>query len=322
MKKQNGLFIISLDFELFWGQFDKVKFNNYRKNIIGTEVAVLRLLSTFKKYNISCSWATVGFVLSNPSEFKSSMPKITPSYANKRLCPYSYFDKIAEGDKKYFFSPKLVEKIDKTRGQELCSHTYSHYYSKEKGQNINEFEHDLISQSCILKNNNYKNPLSIVFPRNQVNNKYFEILYKYGYKTFRGNQDNLIYKENSKNKIINYVLRLIRFFDSYINISGNNTYYINMEKLLNIKQSAFLRPFNSRLKYFEKIKINRIKKSMLSAAIQKKVYHLWWHPHNFGTNIDENFRNLESILDYYVKLNKEYGFESKNMRQVYNDLQS
>ena len=43
MKKQNGLFIISLDFELFWGQFDKVKFNNYRKNIIGTEVAVLRL---------------------------------------------------------------------------------------------------------------------------------------------------------------------------------------------------------------------------------------------------------------------------------------
>ena len=93
-------------------------------------------------------------------------------------------------------------------------------------------------------------------------------------------------------------------------------------KSLNIKQSAFLRPFNSRLKYFEKIKINKIKKSMLSAAIQKKVYHLWWHPHNFGTNIDENFRNLESILDYYVKLNKEYGFKSKNMRQVYNDLQS
>jgi hypothetical protein len=52
---------------------------------------------------------------------------------------------------------------------------------------------------------------------------------------------------------------------------------------------------------------------MTVAARQGKVFHLWWHPHNFGLHTDENLAFLERILEHYAKLRHEYGFESAAM---------
>ena len=52
------------------------------------------------------------------------------------------------------------------------------------------------------------------------------------------------------------------------------------------------------------------------AAKKGLVYHLWWHPHNFGINQSENFAFLEKLLRHYKKLNNEIDFESKNMQQL------
>ena len=55
---------------------------------------------------------------------------------------------------------------------------------------------------------------------------------------------------------------------------------------------------------------------MKHAAKNGLLYHLWWHPHNFGANTEENFKTLEEILKYYEFLNKKYGFESKTMKDT------
>jgi alkyl hydroperoxide reductase subunit AhpC len=47
---------------------------------------------------------------------------------------------------------------------------------------------------------------------------------------------------------------------------------------------------------------------------KKKVYHLWWHPHNFGRNTQENIKMLDAILEHYTYLNKQYGFTSVTMQ--------
>jgi hypothetical protein len=57
---------------------------------------------------------------------------------------------------------------------------------------------------------------------------------------------------------------------------------------------------------------------MLTAAKQKALFHLWWHPHNFGKNQKENLIQLEDVLKYYVKMNMEFGMKSMNMSEVVN----
>lgn len=55
---------------------------------------------------------------------------------------------------------------------------------------------------------------------------------------------------------------------------------------------------------------------MLYAAKNNENFHLWWHPHNFGINIEENMKNLEDLLKYYTYLNKKYKMKSKNMKEL------
>ena len=52
---------------------------------------------------------------------------------------------------------------------------------------------------------------------------------------------------------------------------------------------------------------------MSYAAKMGLIYHLWWHPHNFGANQDKNFAFLEKILNHYDDLHLKYNFESHTM---------
>ncbi len=55
---------------------------------------------------------------------------------------------------------------------------------------------------------------------------------------------------------------------------------------------------------------------MTYAAENGRLFHLWWHPHDFGLNTDKNLANLKEILEHYEFLNQKYGFESKNIGEV------
>ena len=52
---------------------------------------------------------------------------------------------------------------------------------------------------------------------------------------------------------------------------------------------------------------------MNHAAQKNEVYHLWWHPHNFGDNVEENFLFLEKILKHYRFLSDKHNFTSVTM---------
>ena len=107
--------------------------------------------------------------------------------------------------------------------------------------------------------------------------------------------------------------------DSYVNLTGFHCYdveEIKKSKPYNIPSSRFLRPYHSRLFFLEKLKLNRIKDAMTHAAKHNLVYHLWWHPHNFGINLDENINMLIKILSHYKYLNEKYRFESVTMENL------
>ena len=55
---------------------------------------------------------------------------------------------------------------------------------------------------------------------------------------------------------------------------------------------------------------------MTKAAKTGSLYHLWWHPHNFGNNVEKNMKFLEEILKHYQYLSGKYGMVSLNMEEA------
>ncbi|MFI1773829.1 polysaccharide deacetylase family protein [Thalassobellus citreus] len=316
----NGKFIISLDFELHWGVFDTLSLKQYQTNLSNVKNVIDKLLVLSNKYDIKLTFATVGFLFAdNKKEIKKFMPTLLPNYTDQNLNPYRLLNEIGDDEKMapLHYSKSNIKLIKQTGNHEIGTHTFSHYYCLASGQNSSEFDEDLKSAKKIADTMGI-GLTSIVFPKNQINKQHLEICKNNGITNYRGAEKHNIYNYpnfNTKKK------KLLRFIDNYINVSGYNTYPINniskdSSGLINLPSSRFLRPYIPKLAFLEFLKIKRIQKAMKHAAINNELFHLWWHPHNFGANMNENFENLENIFKTYANLNKKHQFKSVTMTEL------
>lgn len=314
---REGKFIISLDFELHWGGvelWDLVQKKEYFNN---TRIGIPLTLALFDKYKIHCTWATVGFLFAkNRDQLKEFIPNNKPSYLNPALNYYSLIEqnKIGynEDDDPYHYAPSLISKILRTPNQELASHTFCHYYCNEKGQNVTQFEADIQAAQKIAMENFGVELKSLVFPRNQFNKEYLEVSKKNGIKVFRSNP-NVWFWQNNYGKLS----PVFRAMDTLLAISKSLSFkhseIVISNGITELPASRFFRPYIAKEKNIRKRKLHRILNEMTFAAKNNRLYHLWWHPHNFGDALQENLEDLELILSHYKDLNLKYGFESKSM---------
>lgn len=318
---KNGKFVISLDFELMWGVRDKKDKTNYGDNILGVHKVIPKLLETFRKHEIKATFSTVGLLFfETKQELLANIPKIKPLYDETNLSPYNGHFDILDNDFKsdlYHFAPILIKEIQKYPEQEIGTHTFSHYYCLEQGQTIETFKEDIKSAISIAEKYNI-DLTSLVFPRNQFNDDYLKICLELGIFCYRGNEQSWLYK--AKNGAEESTLRrAIRLLDAYINISGHNCYsdhFLKSKMPIDIPSSRFLRPFSRKLKFLDGLRLRRIKSGMTYAAKNNLTYHLWWHPHNFGINQNENFAFLEKILQHYNELSQKFDFQSITMSNL------
>jgi len=311
---KTGALCISLDFEKFWGVHDVTNLKNNEQHLIKVNHIVDQLLELFKKYNIHCTWAVVGLLnFDSLKELENYSKPININYTQNEFSPFPLNKySLQNVDSNTFLATHEIKKIESTPNQEIASHTFSHLYCLEKG----------ISEKDIQNDIKYFNETigeidSIIFPRNQVNEVYLNYLSKNKQITYRGNQQNKFWA-NSDYKTEGVLKKSGRVLDAYIKISKDNLVdwkSLKQNKNINIPASRFLRPYQFS-NTIEKLKIKRIKKQMLAAAQQDKIYHLWWHPHNFSKNTTENFRQLEDLLKYFRALNKTYQFQSLNMNEI------
>lgn len=321
----SGKFVISLDFELFWGMRDHLTLETYGKHILGVREAFPKIIEAFEAHQVKATFATVGFLFAaDKEELIDLCPKDQPKYANKSLSPYNgHFDLIGENEEsdRYHFAPSLLKLLQKYPNQEIATHTFSHYYCLENGQTQENFREDLIAALKIAEAKGVS-VKSIIFPRNQFNEAYVEVLKDLGITSYRGNEK-IWFFNGAMGEWSKLLKRAFRLLDSYVSISGHNCYDMEGIKAstpYNIPSSRFLRPFSPKLRILEPIRLKRILNGMTYAAKHKKVYHLWWHPHNFGVHQEENFKILNKILDHYDLLRSKYGFESMTMGEVSNQL--
>lgn len=317
---KSGSLVISLDFELYWGVRDKRTLADSRSRMKGVHAAIPRILSLFEEYGIHATWATVGFLFfSDAEELLKNVPLLKPSYIDQSLCPYSYVKLTGAKERDLHFAPYLIDKIASTKNQEIGTHTLSHYYCLEEGQTVEQFQADLSTAMDVAKARGLALK-TLVFPRNQSDEAYIRAFADLGGQAYRGNEFSPLYRASTTSGH-SLVKRAARLLDAYINISGSNTYKLEtpaLSQCLNIPASRFLRPYSKRLALFDGLKLKRIKDAMSYAALHNEIFHLWWHPHNFGVDTDENIRFLERILSHYASLRRDHGMASMSMSEAAN----
>lgn len=311
-----GNFVISLDFELYWGVSDSKSLKDYLDNLENVEKIIKKTLKIFSDYSIEATWAYVGFLnFESIDELRRFVSKIKKyNYTKGIKNNYDLLHFFSRKQSKYLFLPKIIDLINESKGQELGCHNFSHLFSNNEGISIKDFNTDI---DLFIKRSNekkYDKPKSYIFPRNEINEKHLGVLREKGFKTFRGTESSNIFKNNS------LFSRVTRVLDTVINLSGDNIYDLKFSKngLLNIPSSRFLRPI-TKYKLINKLRLYRIVNGMRKAAELGKVYHLWWHPHNFGNDVDGNIHNLSLILKEYEKLKINKGFKSMNMLNLKNN---
>src|SRR5689334_22371202 len=184
-----GAFVISLDFELLWGLRDVAGDGRYDRNLHGARSAIPRILTLFRQFEMAATWATVGFLFARDrDELADFFPLEQPRYKHTEFDPYR--EKIGrnESEDPLHFGRSLLEIIRETPRQEIGSHTFSHYYCLEEGQNAASFRADLESAQRIAAATLGVTLRSLVLPRNQFNPEYAAVVWEAGFICYRGNQ--------------------------------------------------------------------------------------------------------------------------------------
>ena len=319
-----GTFVISLDYELMWGLRDVHTKETYGANILGVRRAIPAMLDLFAEFGLHVTWATVGLLFfDTKEEMLAALPAVRPAYADANLSNYVALPDLGlnEAADPYYFGLALLNRIRAVPGQEVATHTFSHYYCLEPGQTVEAFRHDLAAavataeaQGVALR--------SLVFPRNQYNQAYLDVCREFGITSYRGNEASWMYRKTAEAAQSPWQ-RAGRLLDAYVDLSGANCAdpaELARSFPFNIPASRFLRPWSARLQAGEGLRLRRILDGLTHAARHGQVFHLWWHPHNFGAHLAENMAVLRAIALHYQALQQQYGLRSLTMSELADEL--
>lgn len=316
----HGAFVISLDFELMWGVLDRAdRADGYMPNLLGARTVIPRMLELFEEYSVHATWGTVGFLFArNVEERAAVLPPLRPAYHRAELNAYREPVGQDEDEDPVHYAGSLIDRIAATRGQEIGSHTFSHYYCWEDGQNAETFAADMKAAVEIARRRGFE-IRSIVFPRNQHQPAYDETLLRYGITAYRGNPKSWMWRFGNRAESRHPGKRLSRLADAYLPLRGKPSLawdcVLEPSGLSNIAASLVLRP-TGRFGSLDGIRIARINHEVERAARAGRIFHMWWHPHNFGIQQDQNLLVLRNILEGLRRCREQYGMMSLTMAEV------
>lgn len=296
----------------------------YDAYFLSTRKVIPEMLLLFEKYETHVTWATVGMLFhSSKDELLENAPALKPTYLAPELSAYHFIEQggIGENEKSdpFHFAPSLIRQIGATPHQEIGTHTYAHFYCNEAGQQVEQFRDDLRSAKRVANKKGF-DLQSLVFPRNQFNDEYLKVCFEEGITAVRSNPMDWFWHIDSALDE-SWWKRLNRGLDAYFPIGKKNTYPLASIQVrpgypVCIPASRLLRPYRPKEFVLNDLKIQRIESEMTRAAQQGEVYHLWWHPHNFGNYPMESLAGLTQLLNHYQILSKKYGMESCTMGEL------
>jgi peptidoglycan/xylan/chitin deacetylase (PgdA/CDA1 family) len=313
-----GTFVVSLDLELFWGVHDEAGFDRSRNAILGERQVVQRLLDIFADYELRATWAAVGLLaFETRDELLAHLPPRLPAYVDARRSPYGGLAMLGadEEEDPFHFGASLLEAIRRAGGQEIATHTFSHFYALEPGQNAADFEADLEAAVEVARSRGDVLE-SIVFPRNQVNEAYLPICAAHGLSAYRGTGSSRLQRAHAIGGI-SRARRAARLVDSFVPLSRDSAFAPERgATLTDVPASRFFRPYAAWRGAIDALRVRRITSELAYAARNGLVYHLWWHPRNFAADTERNLEALRQVCDRFELLRRNLGMVSRSMADV------
>ncbi len=315
-----GIFTISLDFELHWGVFDKRDRQAREACYRNTLRIIPTLLELFSKYDVHVTWATVGSLFAHDrQEWEQLKPCTQPDYINEKYSAYKWVEQHGLHDRYRWahFAPESVAAILQYPGQELGTHTFSHYYCLEGLNGEDAFGADLQAANRAAAKLGAKMK-SLVFPRNQFNPNNLKACIENSIEVVRTNPDTWFWSPIA-NDGSSLLRKVFRTGDAYVPMGSGRMSYplgriaVRPGEPLQLPASRLLRPWSPQYKIANQLGLRRVMQELKTAAQQKECYHLWWHPENFGDYPEQNLEMLETVLKKYKEYKSRYGMKSWNM---------
>jgi hypothetical protein len=311
--------VISLDFELHWGMRDHTAVDPaVTRSLVASRSMVVTLAELFARREVHATWATVGLLFATTAaEARALSPATRPSYREAQLDPYPEPIGPSEDEDPLHLAGSLVDRVASFPGQELASHTFSHYYCLEPGPGPDAFRADLQAAQAAADHRGLR-LRSLVLPRNQWSPGLAPVLVQTGFECYRGPQPGWAHRSRSGGDS-GPVVRAVRFGSTWAGPAVPTFAWgelLEPSGLCNIPASTFLRPWAPRTRALLPLQDRRITKALHDAARQGRIVHLWWHPHNFAAHPTENLERLHRLLDEFDRLRSGQGMVSLAMGDV------
>lgn len=309
--------VISLDFELMWGVRDKRTIADYGARILGVRLAIPAMLGRFGRYGVRATWATVGALTArHRGELLALTEILEPAATSNRAAALLAGVGIDENRDPYHFGRSLVDRILDAPGMEIGSHTFGHFCCLQDDATDEAFAADCRAAHAAFSSLGVL-PRALVFPRNEYADRHLSIARQQGLTAFRGNPTRSMYRSQAQGDETAFK-RLSRLADSYVPVAGQLECrpHATRQGIIDVPASRFLRPVSRRLVALERLRLARITSEMTAAARAGSGYHLWWHPHNFGADLDRNLAALDVVLSCFDRLRDRHGMRSLSMSEA------
>lgn len=169
-----GVVTLSVELELGWGKHDEKEYSHLSPDREEEDSFLELFLDLCDTENIPVSFDVVGHLLHDSCSGTHEGPY-----------PNQWWDEDPGSDvstEPLFYAPDMVESIrDRNVDHEICTHTYSHVYCDEIGEEV--LDHELQRVEEVHSSADLKTPTSFVSPRhNQVP---YRVLRKHGITVIR-----------------------------------------------------------------------------------------------------------------------------------------
>lgn len=287
-----GAFLLSLDTELAWGGVHSGAFLNRRDMFARTRGAVTRLLDLAARYEIRATWAVVAHLMLNrcaPVEGVKHPEIVRPCYTWKSGDWFEHDPCTDSARDPFWYAPDMIEQVRACSGQEIGCHGFSHIIAGDPGCGAECFRSELRASRTIAARWGL-DLRSFVFPRNAIG--HLDVLAAEGFTAYRGE----------------------------ITPAWQAALFPPIEKIvLGLRWSTPMRPltaqpsrcaglwnFPATSYYLHRdglarripieLRVRRALSGIRTAAVERSLFHLYFHPFNLATDPEGLLSGLERIF--------------------------